>query len=185
MKNGDNEVDLLPLWSWQTRNFSLLEGVVDHSKSIFNDNHPGFTKSCKELSEQLCPKTDQFIWCYTYPKKQWQKRERWELNVPKDRVLAYTCNVAWHWILENNGNANTKCRPPEPPERLWHLARSHANPPLKWLDFIKKFTDDWREKTPDQLWDALFLDKVYGDCTDVLLRHPVERGWVKNDFDKQ
>jgi len=180
MKNSDNEVDLLPLWSWQTPDFSLIKGTVDHWQSIFKKECSGFEKSCKELFERLG--TDQFIWCYTYPIEQWQDRERWELKVPKDRVLTYTCNVAWHWILAHNGNNYTKCCPPE---RLWHLARSHASPPLKWPEFYKKFNDGWRKKTTEQLWDALFVDKVYGDCTDVLLRHPVEKGWVKNDFDKQ
>lgn len=182
MKNSDNEVDLLLLWSWQTPNFSLTGGTVDHRLSIFKKEHSGFEKSCKELCERLEIDDDQFIWCYTYPKEQWQGRERWELEVPKHRVLAYTCNVAWHWILAHNGNDYTKC---PPPKRLWHLARSHASPSLKWLEFCKRFNDGWRKKTTEQLWDALFLDKVYGDCTDVLLRHPVEKGWVKNDFDKQ
>ena len=182
MKNSDNEVDLLPLWSFQTSNFSLTGGTVNHRLSIFKKGHSGFEKSCKELSERLGIDDDQFIWCFTYPKEQWQGRERWELKVPKHRVLAYTCNVAWHWILAHNGNNYAKCCPPE---RLWHLARSHASPPLKKFEFYKRFNDVWRKKTTKQLWDTLFVDKVYGDCTDVLLRHPVEKGWVKNDFDKQ
>ena len=180
MKNSDSEADLLPLWSWQGWNFSLTEGTVDHRLSEKEKTVSGLPKSRKELSERLG--TDQFIWCYTYPKKQWQGRKRWELEVPKHSVLAYTCNVAWHWILAHNGNDYTKCIPPE---NLWHLARSFASPPLEWVDFYKKFNDDWRKKTTEQLWDMLFLNKVYGDCTDVLLRHPVEKAWVKNDFDRQ
>ena len=179
VKNSNNEVELLLLWSWQTPSFSLTEGTVDHMLSIFKKRHSGFEKSCKELSERLG--TDQFIWCYTYPKEQWHGRKRWELEVPKHSVLAYTCNVAWHWILAHNGNDYVKCKPPE---SLWHLARSHANPPLEWFDFCNRFNDCWREKTNDHLWDMLFLDKIYGDCTDVLLQHPVEKGWVKN-IDKQ
>jgi hypothetical protein len=44
MKNGDNEADLLPLWSWQTPNFSLTRCTVDHSLSIFKNGHSGFEK---------------------------------------------------------------------------------------------------------------------------------------------
>lgn len=181
--NSDNEVDMLQLWSWQTPDFSLTEGTVNPQWSEKEKDVPGLPKSRKELSELLDTDTDQFIQCYTYPNKgQWPGRVRRELKVPKHHVLAYTCNVAWHWILAHNGNNYTKCWPPE---RLWHLARFHASPPLKRLEFYKKFNDGWRKKTTKQLWDALFVDKVYGDCTDVLLRHPVEKGWVKNDFDKQ
>lgn len=56
---------------------------------------------------------------------------------------------------------------------------------LKGLNFTRNLMTVGEKKTTKQLWDALFVDKVYGDCTDVLLRHPVEKGWVKNDFDKQ
>ncbi len=182
MENSDNEVDLLPLWSWQTPDFSLIRGTVDHGRSIFKKEHSGFEKSCKELSERLEIDDDQFIWCFTYPKEQWQGRERWELEVPKHRVLAYTCNVAWHWILAHNGNDDVPCNIPLKFERIWFkIANTKRN------ECKKKFTDDWRKKTTEQLWnvlflddDALFLDKVYGDCTDVLLRHPVEDKWVKH-----
>ena len=159
MKNSDNEVDLLPLWSWQTPDFSLTEGTVDHRLSIFKKEHSGFEKSCKELSEQLGIDDDQFIWCYTYPKEQWQARERWELEVPKHRVLAYTCNVAWHWILAHNGNDYTN---PVPPERLWHLARSLDSPPkINLSEFHKRFHKGWKNKTTEQLWDSpLFMTCV-------------------------
>lgn len=149
MQNSFKEVKPLLLWSWQTPDFPLFEGTVDHRLSTFKKEHSGFEKSCKELSERLGIDDDQFIWCYTYPKEQWQGRERWELKVPKHRVLAYTCNVAWHWILAHNGNDYTKCLPPEPPERLWHLVRSHASPPLKRLEFYKIFNDGWRKKQPN------------------------------------
>ena len=181
MENSDKEVGMLSLWSWQTPNFSLTGGTVDHRLSEKEKTVSGLPQSRKELSELL--DTDQFIWCYTYPnKEQWPGRVRWELKVPKHRVLKYTCNVAWHWILAHNGNDYTN---PVPPKRLWHLARSHVSPPLKWPEFCKIFNDGWKNKTVEELWKALFPYKVYGDCTDVLLLHPIEIGWAKNDFDKQ
>ena len=159
------------LWSWQTRGFSITEGIVDHSLSEFNQTHYGYRKSCKELVERLG--TNQFIWCYTQDEETWKNRVKWELEVPKNRVL-FICSITWHWILNRNAEQSIGCIPPE---KLFNLALQF-NPGLSRNEFQNRFHDAWRNKTTEELWDALFVDKVYGTCTHALLRYPVQERWV-------
>jgi len=179
MQNSFKEVKPLLLWSWQGLDFSLTEGTVDDRLSESEKIVPGLPKSRKELSERLG--TDQFIWCCI---RQDEARGRpgssgvkWQLEVPKHHVLAFICNVAWHWILNRNAKDNTQCIPPL---KFKHVCSKIA--PNKWREFKKGFHDGWKNKTTEKLWDALFLDKVVEECTHVLLRHPVEKGWIKNCF---
>jgi hypothetical protein len=172
MENNIEENNKLLLWSWQTRGFSLTEGKVDHSLSKFNRTHNGYRKSCKELVERLG--TDQFIWCYTQEEKPWDNRVKWELEVPKNRVRLI-CSITWHWILNRNADESRGC---VIPEKFFNLSHQ-VNPCFSRAEFQNRFHDGWRNKTTEELWDSLFVDKVQGSCTHALLRYPVKEECVK------
>ncbi len=181
MENSTKEVSPLLLWSWQEPDFSLTEGAVDHRRSEYYKTVAGVPKSYKELSKRLG--TDQFIWCYTrqdeYNPRLGCTRVEWQLKVPEDRVLRKVCSVVWHCIVWcNGGERGLVGTPPKKFERLWRGIAGRYG--LKFDNFNKEFYRFWYAKTDEELWDALFLDKVDGECTDVLLRHPVEDKWVKH-----
>lgn len=180
MENSTREVNPLLLWSWQEPDFSLTEGTVDHGRSYYYNTVRGVPESYKELSVRLG--TDQFVWCYTrqdgYNPGRGCTRVEWQLEVPEDRVLRKACGVVWHCIVWCNGGEHGLVgKPPKKFEYLWRKLASDFG--LKLDDFNREFYNFWYNKTNEELWDALFLDTVHGDCTDVLLRHPVEKGWVK------
>ena len=162
---------MISLWSWQTRDFSLEEGIVNHTLSEFDKTHRGYRKSCKELSKRIG--TDQFIWCDTHDGTTWQNRVKWGLKVPEHRVRLY-CSITWHWILSRNGGENVQC---VPPEKLFDLSRKF----FYRDEFCNTFHDGWRNKTTEELWDILFVDKVQGTCTHALLQFPVVSEWVIYD----
>lgn len=171
MDNNGEETNTLLLWSWQTEGFSLIEGTVDHRLSEFDQTHNGYRNSCKEFFELLG--TDQFIWCDTEDAGTWSHRVKWGLEVPKDHVLLI-CSITWHWIMARNAGDSLGC---VPPEKFLNLAQK-LNPCLSRDEFQNRFHDGWRSKTTEELWDALFVDKVQGACTHALVRYPVKAEWV-------
>jgi len=186
MENSAKEVGMMSLWSWHKPDFCLTKGRVDHKRSHYYMNHRGVPKSYKELSKKFIKqfklepeRADQWVWCYTVPdaEKDTTKVE-WQLEVPEVRVLAKVCSAVWHCIVSCNGEERGAVgTPPKEFLDLWKRKASRSR--LKWEDLNRKFYNFWYSKTNEELWDALFLDKVYGECTTVLLRHPVEDKWVK------
>lgn len=172
MQNSFKEVKPLPLWSWQQPGYSLTEGTVDHQRSDWKTLR-GYPESIKDLSERLG--TDQFVWCYTrgdeHDPLHSSASVEWQLEVPKHHVLAFICSFAWHWILARNGEDSDR---PDIRPVFWRMIKDLS----KWHEFEERFYDFWRNKTLEELWDALFLDEVVRRCTHVLLRHPIENSWV-------
>ena len=190
MENSNKEVKSLPLWSWHTPDFSLTEGTVEHQRSRYYKT-PGVSKSYKELSKQLIKRfklepeqADQFVWCYTEPNAESPAPDtikvEWQLEVPEDRVLAKVCSAVWHCIVWcNGGERGLVGTPPKKYQPLWAGIAQRSGCGLKWDDFNKGFYDFWYNKTDEELWDALFLDRIHGECTHILLQHPLEGKWVK------
>jgi hypothetical protein len=171
MENNIKETNSLILWTWQIRGFPLTEGKVDHRLSEFDKTHNGYKKSCEQLAERLG--TDQFIWCFTHDEDIWKDRVKWELKVPKKYVLLF-CSITWHWILNRNAGSSIECVPPEKIFDLCYQIDNH----LTRDEFVNKFHDGWRNKTIEELWDVLFVDKVQDACTHALLPYPIQEDWI-------
>ncbi len=186
MKNNNKDVGMQSLWSWQTPDFYLTKGRVDHKLSHYYKCTPGVPESYKQLSKQLIKRfkleperADQLVWCYTEPEMEnGNTKVEWQLKVPEDRVIAKVCSTAWHCIVCCNGGDRGRVgTPPDKFINVWRKVASDSGLKLDGLN--REFYNFWYNKTNEELWDALFLDKVCGECTNVLLRHPVEGKWVK------
>ena len=190
MRESTKEAGVLSLWSWHEPGWDLTKGRVDHRRSHYYKHTPGVPESYKQLSKQLIkrfklePKqADQFVWCYTEVNAVnlcpgTIKRVEWQLEVSEDLILAKVCDVAWHCIMCRNGGDNSIGTPPKKFNQLWGKIEHSSR--LESGYFNKEFFRFWYAKTDEELWGALFLDKVCGECTTVLLRHPVDGGWIKN-----
>ena len=165
IQNVNNTIEVYHLWSWQTEDIDLTKGKIFNGKYPWTDNYPKYPELRKKLSIKLG--TDQFIWCYTKDGEAMPRRKKWELSVPKDRVRLI-CSITWDWILKRNHGENIRC---VIPNRLWYLSQ------LEYKEFQNKFHDAWKDKTPEELWDMLFVNEI-GECTHALLLCPIKEDWI-------
>jgi len=155
--------ELMKLWTWQGKDFSLTKGTLDSRKySAFYKQYP---EAFEELWREL--RTYQIIWCYptkeqaTFEnlKKGYKGKVLWELDVPEKHILKHgnICSVAWNWILDP-----CRCIPPFKSDR----------------GTLEDFHCFWENKTKKELWKLLFLDGIVRDCSQLLIRYPVESFWI-------
>jgi hypothetical protein len=101
------EVQSIRLWTWHKRDFCLVSDRVDHSRSAYYnyDKLPGIRVAYKLLADRL--RTDQFIWCYHLRDEHHvsnyvaENEIEWELEIPKDKVLAFIDGKAWDNIIRS------------------------------------------------------------------------------------
>ncbi len=159
--------ELMKLWTWQGKSFSLTKGTLDsrNYSTWYKRNPKAFEKLWRRLG------TCQIIWCYQtkekatfqFLKNGYKGKVLWELDVPGKHILkrGNICSVAWSWIM-NPG----RCPPPFKLDR----------------DAEKDFHCFWENKKEEELWEALFLNGIVRDCSQLLIRYPVEKDWI--DYDK-
>ncbi|HIJ70025.1 MAG TPA: hypothetical protein HPP87_01525 [Planctomycetes bacterium] len=169
------------LWTWQKKDFSLTEGKVESLEHSDYLNHPCipecekalFREAYKKLRERLG--TGQFLWCFANEeeaknnpsKLEYEGKVLWEIEVPDNSIFRIVCNTAWNIII-GTGPSSEKYR------------------------LVENFDDWWRAITFDETWNMLFVDKgklkhsllreMIKGCTQVIIRHPVEKEWVKGSW---
>jgi len=173
--------ELMKLWTWQGKGFSLTKGILDSRKysAFYKDNSEAFEKLWRKLG------TCQIVWCYhtkeeaTFKnlKNDYKGKVLWELDVPEKHILkrGNICSVAWHWILTRNKGADNICDIPQMFKKWFRIAKT------KRRECEKGFHDGWKNKTTEELWDALFLDDIVRDCSQLLVPYPVEDTWTDDD----
>jgi hypothetical protein len=159
------------LWTWQTKGFDIIKSTIEHRKSSWINNFPKYPELCKILSKRL--KKDSFIWCFTQ-EEPWkkEKREKWELCIPQNHVR-FICSITWNWILARSNNTKSNCDI----NTLFNIIKCHK-PTLNRPEFQKQFHHGWKDKSDDELWQILILEKYVGaPCTHAIVSCPIERKW--------
>ena len=173
------------LWTWQKQGFDLTDKnrQVESLKNSFFlkevDDLEHFKQVYTKLHETLG--TSQFNWYFTEESEaknqtshlQWFDRDcmLWEVKVPSGEVVFKTvCRSTWGRLL------NISAIPFRQLTCDWErLSKYDESLIEKWK---QNFHDFWKDKSEEELWDALFLEKCVDGCTDILLRHPLDDSWV-------
>jgi len=175
------------LWTWQKQGFDLTDQDV-HVESLKNShflNNIYISKAERDHFRQAYTNlfktvgSCQFHWYFTeeYEAKSeashlefsQQGRVLWEIDVPVANVFKKICNTAWNRLLDRNTF----------PSKLYDYWNREANHNVSLIELWKQeFEDFWESKPEDELWDLLFLEKCVGECTDVLLCHPLNDSWI-------
>ncbi|MBP7937534.1 MAG: hypothetical protein KA354_23075 [Phycisphaerae bacterium] len=166
------------LWTWQSPDFSLLDGHVEPTKSPYADTVSTAPDAYRKLAR--CLSTDQIIWCHTLPGQHIRipgfSMVEWVLDVPPEEIMGFTDSLVWNRIL------GIKCGLP----RSWHFkwrqaARElHPHDPDKWDEYEKaQEAEFWERPPPDGgWWKALCVDGRADENVVALVRHPLKPEWV-------
>ena len=173
------------LWTWQKKGFDLTDNNprVESLKNSFFlkvvDDPEHFKQVYTKLHETLG--TSQFNWYFTEESEaknqashlQWFNRDcmLWEVKVPVGEVVFKTvCSITWGRLL------NISAIPFRQLTCDWErLSKYDESLIEKWK---QNFHDFWKDKSEEELWDTLFLEKCVDGCTDILLCHPLDDSWV-------
>jgi hypothetical protein len=159
------------LWSYQSPDFSLVEGNVDPEKSQYAQKYKAAYQQLWGIVE-----TDQIVWCCT-SSGDWYQRAEWVLEVPEDRFCRIVDEMVWAGIRGES------CCIEKLRQRL--LAKASEKYPNSAADAYT-----WLDQQVEQLvhppgdpWDSLFLRDPDDPRASILLWHPVECDWVKSGTD--
>lgn len=176
---GINGEDPLQLWTFQTQDFSLTEGCVDHSKSEYHRMVQGVPLAYQKLADLLG--TDQIVWCYTDRtdyKKTGVSRTEWVLEVPESEILKFIDGFVWNRIL------GQKCPPPKELLYSWRVPAIERHPgdfPAQERFIADQNKSYWELPPPSgDWWNHLFVENSENEGIDALIRHPIRREWVKD-----
>jgi hypothetical protein len=164
------------LWTWHTPDFSLLEGSVDHSRSVYFQTHPGVPAAYRELAKRLG--TDQLVWCYTAPNQHHyiasDNKVEWELDVPDGEIVALIDAVAWSRIIGQN-LAITR----ELSDR-WHAEAKALHPTDEAAQRAheKERLRQSAVPPPGGWWSVVFVHDRTGEGVSALVRHLVPKSWI-------
>lgn len=171
----------MKLWTWQTPDFRLFDGRVDHNRSYYYQTVEGVPSAYKKLAELIG--TNQLIWCYTVPDQRIVLPCHTEveliLDVPRESILAFVDEVVWNRIL------GIRCELPSGVWRPWRddgrrsfpgnvAAQNHHE--------AKQRGAYWTQPPPgENWWDSLFAGDRAEECVSALVPHPVAKEWVVVD----
>ena len=106
----------MKLWTWQTLDFDLTRGTVEHGRSEVHAGLPGLAVAQDEIFRRLG--VDQIIWCHVRKQDStWfnstatPPRCEWELDVPFREVIEIT---QLHRVLDIRVPDEGSCRPASP-----------------------------------------------------------------------
>lgn len=169
----------MKLWTWQTRDFSLHNGLIDHNKSEYVQNKELYISDANKKLFSLLG-TNQVIWCYTRKKQPWRKRVEWSLDVPLGDILAFCDDTIWCRIIKQE-----HFEPPRELERQWEKKAMEIFPsdPAKAHEYEdssrQAFLDEPEPK--EGWWSRLFVDPSAGETVNALVQYPVPKEWCIND----
>lgn len=184
---------MIRLWTWQNPDFKPTDVNVpyDPRKHSRYYNDPTLPKA-KEAYEEIWKRLGscQVIWFYTrkenavsFANREYAGNVLWRLDVPEEYIRKKgkkICSVAWHWLL-SEGN----CFPPEVFDKYYSQVKKlsgeyHLH--YSRNQFVKDVNSYWRETPWCQLWDVLFTDCVAEECWQIILQHPVDGTWIKEEY---
>ena len=182
----------MKLWTWQNKDFDIRNGETPvksllYSPYLNDSNYPEDKKRRRKANIKLWKKLGncQIHWYFTDESDaksdasfhQYEKynMKLWELKVPFESIYKIVCPTAW-CILLGEGIIYS--------DNLRHCWRRQAvkKSPAKSHQVIEKykqqFENFWKEMSEEDLWDRLFLNDIVPECTQVLLKHPIDDDWV-------
>jgi len=174
---GASDHGLIRLWTWQGSEFPITSGEqrIDWSKSEFADTCT-IQRAYRQLASRLG--TDQYIWCFTDEHlATWPSgnRVRWDLEVPDELVLAYTCDRIWQLLIRRN--TYTCVQRNEWKQEAISKGLLHSNDYKPYIDDkLREFQSQFQ--TESNLWEHLFLDRPIRKDVSALVRYPVPDEWV-------
>ena len=158
------------LWSYQSPEFSLVEGRVEPEKSES-------VRKYRRAYEGLWAKvgTDQLVWCCT-SSDDWQPEPgccEWILEVPERCIFRIVDEMLWAGIRGET------CWPASVRSRLQDEAYAKYADPDRADEWVGEQIALLVNPLGDP-WDSLFLSDPRDPRASVVLLHPVERDWVKS-----
>jgi hypothetical protein len=167
----------MKLWTWHTRDFSLVDGHVDHERSEYVQTVCGITDAYRKLAGRLG--TDQIVWCYTksdqYLVTPGNARVEWVLDVPQTEILECVDENVWNRILKREGRDYYV---PREKELEWRTEAIQRSIDLEH-HIESRRREYWDQPPPDgDRWSELFVAKESGENVSALIRHPVPKEWV-------
>lgn len=180
------------LWTWQNKDFDIRNRntpVKSREYSAYQDK-PQRRKAFEDLWNKL--RNCQFHWYYideieatndtSFEEYEKHGKVLWELEVSIDSIYKKVCGTAWCLLLGEGIKRTNYFRD------CWRrVALREAGGTLeqKIERYEQQFNTYWEDKSPEDLWDCLFLDKLVPACNQILLQHPVDDDWViKNPLEK-
>lgn len=170
----------MKLWSWQTPDFSLVRGTVDHAKGEYYRDTPNVPEAYDRLSQRVG--TKDWIFCYIRRENHMVlsngNRCEWELDIPQDQILCFLDDVFWNSILD------IRCMlSPERRNKIWLqvLEREPYDAEAR-MALEKRLTEEFFPScSKEQMWAQLFVDGPgqAGDQRSALVQHPVDPGRAK------
>ena len=119
----------MKLWSYQSPDFSLVDGDYCHDKSEFFKEYPD---AYKELWRRVGCR--EIIWC-SIAKTKWRLRCQWELEVPECRFLKIVDSMVWNGIL---GHENVEPGETLRSKMLHEAMQRHSDSDAAYEDYRMK-----------------------------------------------
>ncbi len=167
------------LWTWQTEDIRLTEGLLDYELSSFYRDRagPDIQNAYKRLFKALG--TDQIHFCYIDAEeaaKPWKNRVIWEIEVPESDVHI-VCSSVWCKIIgDKTFGPSTKL------QREWkRKANNQAPNSIESRAIYDCMFDAYRTPEPlEELWGKLFqpLDQIPNNAN-AIVKHPVDESWIR------
>jgi hypothetical protein len=171
----------MQLWSWQGRDFSLLEGRVEFTKSPYVETVPGLLEAYQRVWKHVG--RDQIVWCWTRPDEHIDvdtTEVKWSLEVPESEILTLIDDFVWSRILY--GDRVQDCHPPRRLQREWwdRALEVYPDDSESRTNFLKKQHQDyWNQEPPSgDWWNHVFVNDTNRDSTSAIIPHPIKREWV-------
>lgn len=179
------------MWTWQRKGFDITNPTipVNTKKHSTYWNHPDEqTRShFRIVYNKLWVKlgTDQFHWYYCDENGAISDSSLveygtdaflWELEIPQNKIWKIACSASWEFL---RGNISFV---PRGLIQSWMGRLRKENPKElsggKLDELQKDFLEFWKQKGEDELWDLLLLKKIVPCCSQALLKHPIDKGFV-------
>lgn len=172
------------LWTWQTPDTSLIKDKLAprrYSPFYSDTDFPNIKNAYEKLFIKF---GDQIIWYYTDAGEgsvQWPGRLQWEVEVPERDILVLVHGSVWNKIIGQGHFA--------PPQRLreeWcRQANSKTRNSKDSRALFEQYHHLYCQKEPlEQLWKRLWVVDEVGEDIWALLKHPIDKSYVKNPSTK-
>lgn len=171
----------MKLWSWQTPDFSLVDGTVDHTRGEYYRDTQNVPEAYDKLSQLVG--TEDWIFCYIRRNDHSDppsggNRCEWELDIPQDEILRFLDDVVWNSILDIRCSLSTERR-----QKIWSqvLEREPYNAEARKA-LERRLTEEFFPScSKEQMWTQLSVDGPgeAGDQRSALVQHPVDPGRAK------
>jgi hypothetical protein len=167
----------MKLWSWQTPDFDLTSGKVDHSKSTYYQDIPGYHLACPTLWEILG--TNQIVWCYTKQNRHYYSGDdcnvEWILDVPQTNITLIDMCI-WEKVIKSG-------YVPHELEQQWfeEALKKAPHDSDRRQEIVGQKKDEYLAPvSEEELWNQLFLpiDDVSDRKTTAIIPHPIQKDWV-------